>query len=328
MLKGIALILLLCHHCLYTGEGYNDIYIHGYPVFKSFGVFCKLCVSIFVFLSGYGLTKVAINNNGIGNPLQFYRKRYVKLMMNYWLIWLLFVPIGVLFFNRTFPDVYGNHFVVKSIVDFFGLYRAVYGTPYGYNATWWFYSCIIILYLLYPLLWKLKSYWFLLIPLSIISVSFGRIPILGSSGAFNYLLAFVCGLSLAFIPIPVGGRTPIWKLLMIAFFSLICLYRFFVTNSVLWDSAILIWGVYSYKVFPLNNILSRLFSFLGRHSFNIFLFHTFIYEYYFHNMVFWSSNPILIVLTLLVVCSLISVGIEHIKKAFRINVLQNKLVGM
>ncbi len=205
VLKGIALVLLLCHHCWYSGEDYSDIVVLGYPVFKEFGIFCKLCVSVFVFLSGYGLTKVAMKNSGLGNLLNFYRRRYVKLMMNYWLIWLLFVPMGLLFFQRSFPDVYGAHYILKGVVDFLGLYQAIFATPYGYNATWWFYSCIIVLYLIYPLIWRFRFYWFLMIPFSILAISFWRIPFIGSSGAMGYLLAFVCGMTYAHVKVPVIG---------------------------------------------------------------------------------------------------------------------------
>ena len=50
VLKGVALLLLLCHHCWYTGEGFDDVFVFGKPVFQQMGVFCKLCVSLFVFL--------------------------------------------------------------------------------------------------------------------------------------------------------------------------------------------------------------------------------------------------------------------------------------
>ena len=36
-----------------------------------------------------------------------------------------------------------------------GLYTICFGW-YGYNATWWFYSCIIVLYLTFP--WLYKTY--------------------------------------------------------------------------------------------------------------------------------------------------------------------------
>lgn len=326
VLKGMALVLLLCHHCLYKGEGYDDFFVCGYPVFKYFGMFGNLCVSIFVFLSGYGLTKGAMKNSGIGNPIQFYRRRYVKLMMNYWLIWLLFVPMGVFFFHRSFQDVYGEHYVIRGIVDFLGVYKAVYATPYGYNATWWFYSCIIVLYLIYPLVWKYRALWFLMIPFSIMIVYFDDVPFIGSSGALYYLLPFVCGLSFATLDISLEVGS-LERVILLILFVAICAYRYILSHSVRWDSAIIIWGVFLYKCFPSSNLLSKVFAYIGQHSFNIFLFHTFIFDYYFHKCIFWSNNPILICLTLLIVCLIISVFIEKVKVVLKINKLQLLLIG-
>lgn len=61
-LKGIALILLLCHHLFYIQDGsYNDILVFGkYPLVQEFGLACKVCVAIFVFLSGYGLAPYTV----------------------------------------------------------------------------------------------------------------------------------------------------------------------------------------------------------------------------------------------------------------------------
>lgn len=195
VLKGIALLLLLCHHCFWKGEPYDDIVVFGVPVIEKFSVFCKLCVSVFVFLSGYGLTAKAVQTNGIGRLGDFYRRRYSKLLVNYWVVYLLFVPVGVFLFHRTFQEVYGDKLILGAISDFFGLHKAVIGHPYGYNATWWFYSCIIFLYLLFPLLWKARRYWFLMIPFAVLFPSVAQyIPIVGKSDCGPYMLSFVCGM--------------------------------------------------------------------------------------------------------------------------------------
>lgn len=163
-LKGVALILLLCHHCWYEGKGYTEFYLLGVPVFKQIGVFCKLCVTIFVFLSGYGLTESASNKGALGNVFSFYRKRFGKLMINYWFIYLLFVPVGV-FFGRTFAEVYGGNYMIPAFADFIGMHYAIIGHPWGYNPTWWFYSCIILLYLMFPIFWLIRRVWYLFIPM-------------------------------------------------------------------------------------------------------------------------------------------------------------------
>ena len=327
VLKGIALLLLLCHHCFYPGEPYDDIILFGHPVVQNIGEFSKLCVAIFVFLSGYGLTIQTMAKGGIGNVLAFYRRRYVKLMINYWLIWLIFVPIGVFFFHRTFPLVYGEHYIFRAFWDFLGLYLVVFG-QYGYNATWWFYSCIIVLYLFYPLIWRLRDFWFVLIPFAyVFPVITQFVPFIDHSLCQEYFLSFVCGMSLAYLDpkikdVKLGGA-----ILLTLVFFLVCIYRFYAIQPSRWDAAVVILGITLYCTIQIPTRLLKGLSFFGKHSFNIFLFHSFILGYYLHDYIYWSRSPLLIFLTLLVVCTPISMLIEWIKDVSMINYLQNRLIG-
>ena len=193
VLKGIALLLLLVHHLFYIKNGlYNDILIaNDHYLVHSIGIWCKLCVAIFVFLSGYGLTIGALKSSGISNIKQFYWHRFSKLLLNYWFIWLCFVPISILVFDRTLVNAYGSHIVPKLVLDFFGLINCL--GIYGYNATWWFYSCIIVLYLIFPMLYKLMKYnpWMLL-PLSF-AIYF--LPIPSTTSIRIYFPCFIMGMA-------------------------------------------------------------------------------------------------------------------------------------
>ena len=105
-----------------------------------------------------------------------------------------------------------------------------------------------------------------------------------------------------------------------------CAYRFIAMNPILWDAAIVVAIVYAYSMIPFPRKLSRLLAFLGKHSFNIFLFHTFIYAYYFHDLIYWSRNPIFIIITLLVSCIVISICVEQIKRFLKLDVLVKKIL--
>lgn len=195
-LKGVALLMLLWHHLYYAGDmPIDEITIVNHPIVLTTANWCKVCVSLFVFLSGYGLTVSAMKNDGIGNLWQYYKKRYVKLMINYWFIYLLFVPFGVFVMGIDFDNVYHGS-IWRPIFDLFGLHFAITGDYCGYNPTWWFYSCIIVLYLLYPLLFLIRNLWYLLIPLSIVfSYLASGLPVVHACA--NYLLSFVLGISVA-----------------------------------------------------------------------------------------------------------------------------------
>ena len=89
---------MLFHHLFYSEWSrplYDDIVIHGVGVINQLGIFCKLCVAVFVFLSGYGLMVSTPKNIKLKD---FYWHRFKKLYLNYWVVWLLFVPIGVFIF--------------------------------------------------------------------------------------------------------------------------------------------------------------------------------------------------------------------------------------
>ena len=108
-LKGVAIIAMLCHHLFYQQH------VYGVAV-QQFGIVCKVCVAIFLFLSGYGLSvqysklwaKDQGNNSRLQEILKFLYKRYVKFYLNYWVIFLIFVPLGVLCFGRSLPEAYGE----------------------------------------------------------------------------------------------------------------------------------------------------------------------------------------------------------------------------
>lgn len=193
-LKGVALLMLLIHHLFYIQNGrFDDIAIYGnISLVNMTGQVCKVCVALFVFLSGYGLSATYSKHRKI-KFTAFFKKRFKKLFVNYWLIWILFVPIGVIFVGRTFEQVYGQEIISKFLLDFIGL---IYLTgEYGYNPTWWFYSCIIILYLLFPFimlgsLHRVSRYGMLLISIALIVLPF---HITFIEPIRYYLIAFLAG---------------------------------------------------------------------------------------------------------------------------------------
>ena len=322
ILKGIAVLLLLFHHLFFEGVGFDDLYVGQIPLVQTFGEQSKLCVAIFVFLSGYGLTAGAVKTGGIPNLLAFYRKRYVKLMVNFWLIWLLFVPVGVLVFNRTFPDVYGEHYMIRIFTDLLGVCSTS-----SYNPNWWFYGCIICLYILFPFLYKILDYWYLLIPLSAVLAFIFAVTMPGIDLFRHYLCGFLLGMVVKKICPPLYIRKAP-AVLSLCSVTVLFVCRMWVpyTINLLWDAVIVVVGVCVYVQLYIPQWLARALSFMGKHSFNIFLFHMF-FLLYSRSFIYWSKNPILIFLTMLITCVVVSIGIEWVKKTFGIYKLQKLLVG-
>ena len=214
----------------------DDIIVRDNSLVRTIGVWCKVCVAIFVFLSGYGLTVSADKSGGIGNVWHFYAHRYLKLMINYWFIYLIFVPLGVFAFGRTFDVVYHGS-LLRPLWDIIGLHYAITGDEFGYNPTWWFYSCIILLYAFYPLFYKFRDFWFITIPFVLIYYYYGfRIPLLHAGS--QYAPCFLAGIYLASHKnkklFAGHNKTVLYNITMLAALILVCVQRYKCPTA-LWD---------------------------------------------------------------------------------------------
>lgn len=105
-----------------------------------------------------------------------------------------------------------------------------------------------------------------------------------------------------------------------------CIIRFYIPYALLWDSIIGLFLILLYK--SMQRFIKHYggLEFLGKHSFNIFLFHTFIYYLYFPFLIYWSRNPIIIFISLLISSIVVSIGIEKLKNMIGFYKLQNWLM--
>lgn len=311
VLKGIALLLLLIHHLFYLNNGlYDDIPIwKNRYVVQEIGIMAKVCVAIFVLLSGYGLTISTVKNGGIPNLKTFYIHRFKKLFLNYWFIWCLFVPISIFVFNYTFKDAYHDHIAVHLIADIAGLHAIIFTDTYCYNPTWWFYSCIILLYILFPLLYKWVRSDVISVLLVAMAISFLPIPYIDVI-RFN-LLAFILGIIFVVRKLPPPSNSRIFPLLILL---LLMVERNYTKYPIFTDCLISASLVQFYRSFTLSRPIKQVLAFIGKHSMNIFLFHTFIFYFWFKEYIYATRMPIVIFLFLLVVCIVISVVLEWVKK--------------
>lgn len=311
ILKGVALLLLLIHHLFfYPNDGYDDIHLAGdYYLTNSIAVWSKLCVAIFVFLSGYGLAVGTMKTNGINNVTRFYWHRFTKLLMNYWFIWLLFVPISIFCFGRTFTDAYGSHIIPKFILDFLGILNC-FG-QFGYNPTWWFYSCIIVLYLSFPFLYKLLYKYPWCFFCLIIAIYF--LPLPSTAGVRIYFASFAAGMAYCKFQSNNKAHPSFWLII----FALLSVERFLAKDTIMFDAVLTLALVSLYSSIKLPNYICKPLEFCGKHSMNIFLFHTFIKTFWFKDFIYESHNPIIIFFLLLSICLIISMILEQFKKLIR-----------
>lgn len=331
IIKGFAICAMLVHHLFWEHPEY------GFVPYQM-ALAGKVCVALFVFLSGYGMaiqfvqirSKSFIEKNQ--NTLRFICKRLVRFYMNYWVIFLVSVPLGVFVFSRPLETAYGNQSDIfySLLIDFLG-----FKSLNSYNITWWFNAIILSLWLCFPFLyWAMRSRLVALPMLLLLFFNPGDIlfPLHRIvPGLPFYLIIFAEGI---FVAVNMELINKILNKLKknIILFSSIALTLFFLLardlpivpcfNGYTVDSFVVISLSLAVVSFCRTKNLSFPFSaFLGRHSMNIYLLHTFVFSYFFPDFIYGFKNPVMIFIVLLAVSLVLSMVIEFLKKQCRFYIM-------
>ena len=154
VLKGIAILGMLFWHLYFCD---NPIGTSFHPWLKFVSIIGDSCVSLFLFVSGYGLSvnyERVVGKNLIGGG-KFVMNRLIKFYSNFWFIFLVFVPIGVFVFN--IPLEIRDDLLHKTKDWIYHIF-ALSGQR-SYNGAWWFNQLIIRFYILFPFIFHiLKRY--------------------------------------------------------------------------------------------------------------------------------------------------------------------------
>lgn len=147
-IKGIAILLMLWHHLFLDAPGFGT-FTH------SLAIVSKVCVALFLFVSGYGLTKQygGLVRRTVKSTAKLLGRRFVSFFLQYWFCFFLVVLIGNLC-GYSFHDAYpATRNTLKCfILDFFG--------QMGYSSylkAWWFNKMIIQLWIIFPVLYLIVS---------------------------------------------------------------------------------------------------------------------------------------------------------------------------
>lgn len=304
VLKGIAIVVMLMHHLWGCAPSWVEPYT---GVLGFLGHIGNVCVAMFLFCSGYGLSagyqkamdECSLDNgdwkNRIKATLKFLAKRFVKFYSGYWPIFLIFVPIGVLVFGHGLAEGYGTDANVYPylICDILGI-----GGVQSYNITWWFNKLIILLYIIFPLLYfciRKGSWMFALV--SLICMRFSD-----RLGGINYyeVLLWQCPMVFGilwhekeqcFDKINLQRKRMVYILCIVSLVLLVILLLYrdgvvphipHVRSEIYMDSIIVV--VMTFCVVLIRNYskyINVIFVFLGKHSMNIYMTHTFFFSYWF-----------------------------------------------
>lgn len=323
LIKGITIILMLWHHLF----AYNSIdsyismtpfLLNGHTVEQIIGLFGKICVTTYFFLSGYGIACVQFKV-GIFKLSDALRK--IKgLYINYWIVFMIFIPIGI-----WLGKVRVN--IVELLMNFIGISSTL-------NYEWWFFRIYVVLILLAPFIFKFKNIkklhlYSLLIIISayllrMIIRSFAIIQNVENTEYFFNIYFFMLG-QYPFVLGYIFKKKEIFEKIYNALKNIkkvfifmaaigIILIKFYVSAGMLGDTILTpIYIILCVIIFN-GKITSKVLCYIGENSTNMWLVHTFYSKYYFENFIYAPKYSVIILLILLVLSLITSVIIRYVLK--------------
>lgn len=344
--KGIAIVLLLFHHLFFSSSRIEAGNIQTVMISREslmvLGSLARICVYLFLFISAYGLTVQYIRflEEKTGCYGKYLIKRWISLMKPYWFVFVLSCFVSFIAFppiNARFNG-YFLYFLLCGMgwSDFFA-------TPLPVGS-WWYMSFAQILLLMLPVILGLVKK----TGVSAVVIVFFLLQFIDTSGLYskfggeyvNYIFTVILGVWLAnsrglekyderikscggirfleailLICASVGfswlnykyGPVDEWKLTKIALALSAC-------STVIFSYRVIRWRF-------VENIL----IYLGKHSGNIFLLHSFGYTF-FLKFIYFSHNVLITWLFLLGLSLGGSILIEGIKMLIKKSKWMAKLV--
>lgn len=335
-MKGIAILMMYVHHFYFTPERWEGYSIDFFPLTAGsteyIALFFKICVCIFVFITGFGMTmsiKKKDTQLDVPSPylLSYSKRRLVSLLSNFIFVFLLSVIVS--FPTGRFTEVYGKSgsALLYFVIDMFGLAK-LFKTP-TYNGTWWYMSLAVVFIVIFPLLVRLyREYrWTFILAVALVPHFIG--VKIADKGLLRWILPMVVGMYCA-----QTGLFERWKefedtrlkkipaFLLFLFHLLILLALAVFRQSAagqeipdIMDGIIPVYLTFFCLryILPLRG-LRQVLMFLGHHSMNMFLIHTFFRGIFFESFCYGFGNAWLNVLVLLAITIPLSMLIEWLKK--------------
>lgn len=305
--KGIAIILMIIHH-LFWDKPNIGLIVGEMAISQRIGIIGKVCVSIFLILSGLGLYKSTKTNY---NKKEFYCKKLFKLYMNYIFIVVTSILISLIFFREQYFELVGSGVkaVLKIILNFTGL-QYVVGYQ-GINGAWWFISVMIIFYIAFPFIklgvekYKIKLVLFFFIISFCDLICLERIKIFT---IISWVFPFTLGIYIAYsnmlcdIKKFIYSKNAILKkiiLLSILFFSLLLRQKLSPQGftGIKFDYYLAFLIIISVYVFYEDiSISKKMLVFLGKKSMDIYYIHSFITTYYLSYLIYRINNVCIMII--------------------------------
>ncbi len=172
VIKGIAIILMLMHHLwrfpdrLYYSGITDNFTIFGQSISLYLGDFGKICVSLFFFISGYGLY-----TSHTKKPFDIIAK-IKNIYLAFWKVFFIFIPIAFMFFSNQ-PDYAEKVNICHRYATFSWevFLKNMLGINTQYNGEWWFLISYVGAIVSFPLIRKIADHFSACINVCIVSIT-------------------------------------------------------------------------------------------------------------------------------------------------------------
>lgn len=315
VIKGLGILLMLIHHLFAFNNRISNVeYIsiintNGTLTLEYYiAVFARICVPIYLFVGGYGLYYKYSNESK--NKKEEYNsicKRIVQLLKVYWVVFIIFIPMGIV--------------LGKIKIDFIELIKNIFTLSYSYNAEWWFLNTYILLLLLFPLIKRIiaiandRQIIMVLLISYVVSILSGKIlsydiiPVYTVTRLFMQVIAqqtiFIMGCIFCKLRLFDKLHKMLESKKLNNMFVNICVMAIvIIIRTITFKIDIILLPIFIYSALIIINGLSlnKLFKYLGDHSTNLWLTHSFFCYYYFQKITFMPMYSILIIIWLLLLC--------------------------
>lgn len=345
-LKGVAIVLLMCIHCFGSTSRFAGYEFNFWPLSQDLYVdlayYCKICVSLFAFISGYGLYLSAKNKvEDLTTINKWTVSRVVKTLSGFW-YWYIICFVVIFFYNGLPKKIYFGDGIVRGsiymLIDFLGL-GELFGTPV-LSGSWWYMSAAVVYIVLMPLVvrWTKKWGWFsLLSAIVIIPRILFNSDFFGASNIFTFFLPVYFGALFAefnvfekieeFTLVKNKKLNEILLLGLGVITVLVSIYIWIrVPYKVLWEfhfgvAPVILIIFFNRFIFRqggfLRKTVNSVFFFLGKYSMDMYIFHTLLREQILRDFLYNMKYPIFTILSLLIISLGIAVVFGFVKKLIK-----------
>ncbi len=274
-LKGLAIIMVVLSHIGY-------FLVNDTRFLWPFSIAAGIGVDLFLLLSGYGLAASQMKSDL--KPLEFYKKRLLKLFVPFWLALIVFFGLNFIFVKSE----YSWSYILQSFLGIFpqaGLYTDI-------NSPLWYLTFLLGYYLIFPLVYNKKFPWLSAIILAVLPYLF---IYFWKPAFFNniihmykiHYLAFPIGVLLTWVvtKLPSAAILEKWSKgwsAIIYYLALIAIFAIFIYSNInsgingtpLKHQLMSLVGVFSILfVFILKRIEFKSLYWVGVFSYEIYLWH-------------------------------------------------------